>query len=99
MLAAMLGLLAVLVGLLRASLRSRGDLVVENLLLRHQRRPDPPDPQALPASPAGQVGLGPRPPALPRLATPPDPGPARDRRRLAPPGLAAVLVVALPLPH
>jgi hypothetical protein len=36
MLAAMLGLLAVLFGLLRASLRSRGDLVVENLLLRHQ---------------------------------------------------------------
>jgi len=32
----MMGLLALLLGLARASLRSRRDLVVENLLLRHQ---------------------------------------------------------------
>src|SRR6476619_6970142 len=36
MLVAILGLLPVLLGLLRASLRSRRDLVLENLLLRHQ---------------------------------------------------------------
>ena len=36
MLAPMFGLLGVLFGLLRACLRSRHDLVVENLLLRHQ---------------------------------------------------------------
>ena len=36
MLATMFGLLAGLFGLLRAALRSRSDLVLENLLLRHQ---------------------------------------------------------------
>src|SRR6476659_9661502 len=36
MLPAMIGLLALTVGLLRASLGSRRDLVLENLLLRHQ---------------------------------------------------------------
>src|SRR5437899_11480351 len=36
MLASMFGLLAGLFGLLRAALRSRRDLVLENVLLRHQ---------------------------------------------------------------
>src|SRR2546428_6430659 len=36
MLSAMIGLLALTVGLLRVSVRSRRDLVLENLLLRHQ---------------------------------------------------------------
>src|SRR2546427_4130287 len=62
------------------------------------RRPDPPDPQANPAGWARHAGLDPRSPSLPRLAPAPRRGPARDRRRLAPPGLAPVLVVALPLP-
>ena len=62
------------------------------------RRPDPPDPQALRRPCPRQAGVGRRPPPLPRLAAPPRAGPARDRRRVAPRRLAAVLAVALALP-
>src|SRR5262245_38304954 len=100
MLPAVFGLLAVLFGLLRVALRDRRDLVAENLLRRHQlavltrpTRRRPPTP-----SPARQAGLDPRPPPLPRLAAAPRLRPARDRRRLAPRGVAPRLVVALPLP-
>src|SRR5207248_2085393 len=59
---------------------------------------DPPDAQSPAPSLARQAGLGARPPSLPRLAAPPGPGPARDGRRVAPPRVAAVLVVALSMP-
>src|SRR5262249_23031025 len=62
------------------------------------RQNDSPHAQALPVTRARQSRLDPRPSFLARVAASPRRGATRDRRRVAPPGLAAVLVVPLAVP-
>src|SRR5919197_486467 len=61
-------------------------------------RPDPRDPQAPEGQGPRQAAVDRRPSRLPRLAAAPRARPARDRRRVAPPRLAIVLALALPVP-
>ncbi|MGI8562195.1 MAG: hypothetical protein ACR2MZ_01315 [Candidatus Dormibacter sp.] len=91
----MLEPLRILLPTLTALLHERHDLLVENLLLRHQLQVGAPLSPAAALQDQRSILLAVRSLARPGLEAAPCPRPTGDRTPLAPPGLAPLLALAL----